>query len=262
MVKARLPNNKQPTNRNRQQAQPEPEPTKSFNNALKLGWHDYDIHADEGSHRPLKGGATNIAKLALVKAWLEQDSYLVDILRKRLQGHDFVDKSDLEQYRLLLSTAGYQLQFNQISNRYKQLRKYATVLREGLFEWQVDRISLGDIQKEGLKALVTKDWEFLLSLNKAFIGSPPEDAKYVNVFKDTILHVSPIFRSIQNITAPPGTAVPTSGPLPGPVAPLYYGLPKVSGPQQAKTTGSTFAPGSSGPAAHRPIGLTGTSRWG
>jgi hypothetical protein len=207
-----------------------------------------------------------VKNLALVKAWLEQNNYLVDTLQKRLKDHDFVGKTKLEQYRLLLSTEGYQLPFDQISNRYKQLRNYATLWHHAaVFDWQVDRISLEDIQKEGLKALVAKDWEFIRSLHRAFEGSLRQDAKYVDMFKATFLDVMSIYHSIENITAPPHIAVPTSGPLAGsgrpPSPPRHYNASsQVSGPVQPKTSNPLFPPGKE-PAERRPIGLTGTSRW-
>jgi hypothetical protein len=243
--------------------EPEPEPIRSVNNTKRLGWGTDHVDANE-NYKSLGSGMSKVKNLALVKAWLERNNYLVDNLNARLQGHDFVGKTDLEKYRLLLSTGDYQGPFNQISNRYTQLRNYATVWHHSVvFDWQVDRISLEDIQKEGLKALVAKDWVFIRSLNKAFEGSLLQDAKYINIFKETVLDVGSVYRSIENITAPQHTAASTSGLLAGsgrpPSPPRHYNAAsQASGPVQPYPTG----PPGKEPSKGRPIGLTGTSQWG
>jgi hypothetical protein len=252
---------------NQQQAQPEPEPTQSFNDAKNLGWDDDDIYAEK--RRPLLKNEefNNIAKLALVKAWLEQNNHKIvdaflDTLEKRQQAPEFVGKTDFEQYKLMLGTGVYQLFFDKITNRYKQLRQYATVRRSPrVYDWQVDIISLEDIRKQNLKALVAKDMEFLNKL-KDVVPKPAkqEDLGYIEVYREAHLNVEVMYLSIESITAPLGTAAPISGSLPGAVAPptLYQVHPQVPNPVQPYPTG----PPGKEPSKGRPIGLTGTSQWG
>ena len=178
-------------------------------NALDYGWEMSDIKLESGVY-PLQGNVTLNEALVLLTAWLHLNNALVSTLQKQFRP---------SEYKVRATTMPHGQHFmariKQMSSRYRQLKQYTCVKVAGTeqFDWDVQKISLKDINKHGLGKLISKDKEFLTTLKDAFAtpdGADKSRQAAIDESRKVVLeayaNVMAVSHAIARIPSPSGSS--------------------------------------------------------
>lgn len=153
---------------------------------------------------PLEHGASREASLVLVTTWLQLNNEAVRNFQRQFKRSEYKDTA-ISEHHGPFSMGKIKL----ISARHSQLRDYACVKggKTENYDWNLDKISLADIKENGLEQLVSKDQEFMLTLNETFLEDETDQSQKLkldecrNIVLEAYANVMAVARSIRRITS-------------------------------------------------------------